>query len=479
MKMIKYILVFFITAGMMMSCDKNFEEINANVDDPVVLPSSMLIGTAIRNIANEMYSTFNGLEHGETWVQHISMVQYNDPERYRPRIATMDNLWNRFYIAASQANQMQLLAEAEGNEVNQGIALVIKAYCFAQITDLYGDVPFSEALLGASEGNFSPVYDSQQSVYNGVLGLIDQAIPLLESGNGTTDPSMDILYEGDASKWVRFAASLKFRSLMRISAKVDVSGELQALVDGGKLFTSVDNEAKLNFLSTSPNANPVFETIVDGGRGEFKLAQTLVEYLKANSDPRLEVYAQPAVNSGEYVGKPSGYEESPLPGYGYDDVSSIGEKYLDPTQPGYFISYTELLFLMAEAAHKEYISGGETAAEAYFDQAVLNSLVENGLADVANDYVGKNVFAYDPAIAMERIGTQKWIALFSQGFEAWTEWRRTKQPGLTPAQDGYIDQIPSRLRYESNESSVNKVNYDAAAAQIGGDDLTTKVWWMN
>ena len=107
--------------------------------------------------------------------------------------------------------------------------------------------------------------------------------------------------------------------------------------------------------------------------------------------------------------------------------------------------------------------------------------VENGLSDVVDEYVGKNVYAYSPDFAMERIGTQKWVALFSQGFEAWTEWRRTKQPALTPAQDGYISEIPSRLRYESNESSVNKVNYDAAVSQIGGngDDLTTKVWWMD
>ena len=196
----------------------------------------------------------------------------NDPERYRPRINTMDNLWNVHYIAASRAHQMQLLAVDEGNEINQGIALVIKAYCFSQLTDLFGDVPFTEALLGPTDGIFAPVYDSQQSVYSGVLSMLDQAIPLLESGNGTTDANMDILYEGDASKWVRFAASLKFRSLMRISGKSEVGSDLQSLINSGKLFTSVDNEARVDYLSASPNANPVFETIVDGGRGEFKMA---------------------------------------------------------------------------------------------------------------------------------------------------------------------------------------------------------------
>ena len=478
MRIIKYILITFIAAATIVGCDKDFEEINANIDDPVTVPSSMLIGTTIRYMANELYSTFNGVEHGETWVQHLSLIQYNDPERYKPRINTMDNLWYYFYRSASTAHQMYKLAEEEGNEVNQGIALVIKAYAFSQLTDFFGDVPYTDALLGPSDGMFTPTYDRQEVVYDGVLSLLDQAMPLLESGNGTTDPNMDIVYAGDAGKWVKFAASLKFRSLMRISAKKDVSSQLQELVNSGNLFASVDDEAKLVYLSASPEANPMYETIIGDGRKEFHLAKTLVDYLSENSDPRLAVYAEPAVTSGTYVGKPSGYEESPLPGYGYDDVSSIGAKYLEPTAPAYFISYTELLFLMSEAAHQGYISGGDVSAEIYFEKAVRNSFVENGLASVADDYVGLNVFAYDASAALERIGRQKWIALYCQGFEAWTEWRRTGFPQLTPAADAFIDNIPSRLRYESNESSVNGTSYKAVIQQQGPDELTTKIWWM-
>jgi len=418
------------------------------------------------------------LEHGETWVQHISMVQYNDPERYKPRISVMDNIWNVTYTAASNANQMYNLAVTEENEVNQGIALVLKAYCFSLLTDMYGDVPFSEALKGPSEANFSPAYDKQEDVYTGILAMLDQSMPLLLSGNGVTDPNMDIMYAGDASKWVKFAASLKFRALMRISSKKNVSADLQALVNGGNLFASNDDEAKLVFLPASPEANPIFETIIAGGRGEFKLAKTLVNWLSDNSDPRLGVYAQKAVNSKTYVGKPSGYKESPLPGYGYDDVSSIGLKYLEPTAPGYFISYSELLFLMAEAAKKGYISGGDAAAQAYYEAGIKNSFEENGIAaSEASTYIaGKN--SYDPASALELIGTQKWVVLFCQGFEAWTEWRRVKFPALTPAAEGYINEIPSRLRYESLEISLNTINYRAAITNQGADELTTPVWWM-
>ncbi|HZL09787.1 MAG TPA: SusD/RagB family nutrient-binding outer membrane lipoprotein [Prolixibacteraceae bacterium] len=480
MKIIRYILTSFIITTLLLSCDNKFEEINSNLDSPVVIPSSMIIGTVVRNVANELYSTFNGLEIGESWAQHISMVQYNDPERYKPRVTSMDNLWSVFYTGASNANQMYNLAVLEENSVNQGIALVLKAYCFSLLTDFYGDVPFSEALKGPSDANFTPVYDKQQDIYTGILALLDEAMPLLSSGIGTTDPSMDILYAGDNSKWAKFAASLKFRALMRISAKTDVKSELQALVSGGNLFASNDDEAKLVFLSTSPEANPIYETIVAGGRGEFKLAETFINYLTSNSDPRLPVYAQPAVATGTYVGKPSGHSESPLPGYGYDDVSSIGTLYLEATAPGYFMSYSELLFLMAEASQKGYISGGVTATQNYYEAGIQNSLTENGVGESFAQFKTVGGVAFNTNNALQQIGTQKWAALFCQGFEAWTEWRRTKFPALSPVPDRYfIDQIPNRLKYESNEVSINSINYKAAILQQGGaDDLVTPIWWL-
>lgn len=480
MKITKYILVLFIATTLLLSCDNNFEKINKNIDDPIVIPSSMIIGTVVRNVANELYSTFNGLEHGETWVQHISMVQYNDPERYKPRINTMDNLWSVFYIGASNANQMYNLAALENNKINQGIALVLKAYCFTLLTDFYGDVPFSEALKGPSDANFTPVYDRQESIYTGILSILDEAMPLLSSGIGTTDPNMDILYAGDASKWAKFAASIKFRSLMRISSKKDVKKELQAIVDGGKLFSSNADEAKLVFLPNSPEANPIYETIVAGARGEFKLAKTFIDYLMSNSDPRLAVYAQKAVKSNTYVGKPTGYEESPLPGYGYDEVSSIGTLYLEPTAPGYFMSYSELLFLLAEATQKEYISGGVAATKSYYEAGIQNSLTENGVGEEYAQYIIRAGIGFTAGDALKQIGTQKWAALFCQGFEAWTEWRRTGFPVLIPAIDGYINQIPSRLKYESNEVSINNINYAAAVSPNGQgpDELVTPIWWM-
>ena len=478
----KYIIVIFpivFAVLLFTSCDKNFEEINRNTDDPEVVPSSQLIGTSIREMSNSLYSTFNGSEVGENWIQHNALNAYNDPDRYRPRISTMDGVWNTFYAAVADANALSELAVSEENEVNQGIALVIKAYAFLVLADLYGDVPFTDAIKGPSEGNFTPAYDSQEVVYTGVLAMLDEAMPLLSSGIGTTDASMDILYEGDATKWNKFAHSLKFRALMRMSAKKDVSVDLQALVSSGMLFSSNADEAKLVFTSASPNANPIYETVVEQARAEHSLSQTLVDFLIDYNDPRLDVYCQPASSSGDYVGKPNGFAETPLAGYTADDVSAIGEFYLQAESPAYYVSYTELLFLMSEAAHKGLISGGETAAQNYYETAINNSLTENGVAGGYAAYISDPRVAYNTADADEQIGTQIWAALFCQGFEAWTEWRRTKYPVLVPAAEGYLSEIPSRLKYESTEVSVNAQNYNDAVSNFGADELTRKVWWMN
>lgn len=477
MKNIKYIFLTFIITASLIGCEKDFEKINENTDDPVVVPSSMIIGTVVRDAMNELYSTFNGSEIGENWSQHNSLIQYNAPDRYIPRVGSMDAMWNVFYRSASNANQMELLAVAEGNKTNQGVAKVLKAYCFHVITDLFGACPYTEALQGPSTGNFTPAYDDQETVYNGILTLLDEAMPLIASGEGEIDPNMDIMYQGDASKWLKFAYSLKFRALMRISGVRDVSADLQAIYNSGYLFASNADEAKLVYTAASPEANPIFETVVGGARGEHMLSATFVNALVANSDPRLPVMAQEAKNGG-YVGKPNGYEESPLAGFGYDDVSAIGAKYLEATAPGYFLSYSELLFLIAEAAKKGYISGGDATAQSYYEAGILNSLTENSVASGYSAYIAIPFVAYNATDALEQIGFQKWIVLFCQGFEAWTEYRRTGYPDLTPAAQAVYDEIPSRLKYESTEVSVNGPNYKAAIEKQGPDELTTKIWWM-
>jgi hypothetical protein len=459
------------------SCDKGFTELNTDPNNPTSVPSKLLLPDVTRITTNAMYSTFWGGDMGECWAQHWAKVQYNSEARYIPRESVIEGtIWQTFYEAIiSDAATMENLAVDEGNPAMQGAAKVLQAFGYAVLTDVFGDIPFSDAMR-ADEGILQPAYDEQADVYAGIFALLDEAEALFAGGEGSIDATSDILYGGDAGKWRMFGNSLKFRALMRISGVQNVGAELQALVDAGNMFGSNADEAKLVYLAAEPNANPIFETIVFSTRGEFKVNSVLVDMLTNMNDPRLGVYAQPN-SMGEYRGKPSGYTDIPSPDYNYENVSAIGLKYLEATAPGYFISNAELHFLMAEAAKKGYISGGDVAAEAHYNEGIRASFDANGISADYDAYVAQTGVAYDAANALQQIAEQNWLGLFCQGVEAWTEWRRTGYPELTPAIEGEINEIPSRYTYPALEQSINNASWSAAVASQGTDALTTKVWW--
>lgn len=484
MKRFKILTILLFSILATVSCDNGFEELNTDPNNPVSVPSDLLIPGVVRSAMNRSYSTFVGGDMGACWAQHFSKVQYNDEERYQPRQGVITAVWDDFYAGIngseistgviSDAVSMYNIAVTEENNNMQGVALTLQAYGFAFLTDVYGDIPFSEALK-ANEGIIAPVYDKQEDVYAGILTMLDNAIALLGT-SGSIDSTNDILYGGDASKWKKFATSLKFRVLMRASAKMDVSAQLQALKASGNLFSSNDDEAKLVYLGADPSANPLYETIVFGTRGEWKVNSVMVDMLVTANDPRLSVYVGKN-GAGAYRGKPSGYVNVPNDDYNYDNVSPLGDFYLRPELPGYFLSNAELKFLMAEAVTKGYMSGD---ANALYLEAITASLEFNEVpAASITAFLNEKGLSGTQSQALEQIATQKWIALFGQGVEAWTEWRRTKIPALLPAFEADLNEIPSRYNYPTTESSINKANYDAAVASQGADLLTTPIWWMN
>lgn len=475
MKRFKLTLIFaFIAAVVFTSCEEDFDTINIDPNNPTTLPSHLLLPSAVRQFQNTNYSTFVGGDFAG-WAGQLAKVQYNDEQRYIPRESVIAATWsNTFAISISDADQMYKLGSIEGNNNIMGAAKVLQAWGYAFLTDLYGNIPFSQAMK-VDEAEFTPAYDEQEAVYDGVLAMLDEAMSLLGTG-GTINSTSDILYQGDVGNWKRFAASLKFRVLMRISGKRSVGGDLQTLLDSGLLFESNDQEAKLNYLSAAPSANPFYESIVFGTRGEWKVNEQMVDLLTNNNDPRLPIYVQPN-GAGEYRGKPSGIEGLPNDDYNYDNVSAIGLFYLRPEAPGYFMSYAELQFLLAEAAQKGLVSG---SASDYFTEGIRASLEFNQVdATSAAVYLASNParLATDNNTALAQIGNEKWKAIYCQGVEAWTEQRRTGYPILPPAIDGVFNEIPSRYTYPAIEASINKDSYEAAVASQGADLLTTKMWW--
>ena len=480
MKKIK-IIVLLMTTAFFASCDKDFEEVNTNPNDPTSVPSELLLGQVSRNTINNIYTVQYGGDMGACWAQQWGKVQYNDEARYIPRDGNINGIWTSLYTSVAQdADKMYQLAVEEGNDASAGAALVMKANAFLLLSDLFGAVPFTEALK-AVEGNFTPAYDTQATVYAGCYAMLDEAMGKLSTGNGQLSSVNDLLYAGDASKWMKFAASLKFRALMRNSKNATDADKtaMQTLVNSGNLFASTSEEAKVLYLAAEPNANPTYETIDLGNRTEYRIGEVMIQNLNGTTglgtDSRLAVYAQPN-NDGNYVGKPAGYTNIPNATYSVNTMSAIGAKYLEATAPGYIVGYTELQFLLAEAAHKGYISGGDAAAETFYNSGIESSFEENGVA--AGTYISGSV-AYDAANADEQIAIQKYIALFGQGFEAWTEYRRTGFPVLQPAVDGALSQVPSRLTYPSLEQSLNGSNWSAQTATMtGGDALDTSIDWM-
>jgi len=475
----RFRIITLLLFGLLVSvgCDSDFEEINTDPNNPTAVPSSLLIPGVVRAAQNESYSTFTGGDMGACWSQQFAKVQYNDEERYIPRQSVITQVWERYYsVVISDANAMQTIAIAEENNNMQGVALTLQAYGYAFLTDVYGAIPFTEAMKAATEGIIAPAYDSQEDVYAGVLAMLDEAISLLGT-SGEIDATNDILYGGNPNLWKKFASSLKFRMLMRASGKMNVAGDLQALVNSGNLFASNAQDAKLVYLGADPSSNPLYETIIFGGRAEWKINSKMVEILSGSNDPRLNVYAQKN-DAGIVRGKPAGFNDVPSDDWNYQNVSPLGTFYLRPELPGFFMSYPELKFLMAEAIVKGYISGDATAQ---YLEGMTASLEFNEVPGpaISTFMANKSLAVGTPATALEQIATQNWVALFPQGVESWNEWRRTRFPALTPAVDGALSEIPSRYNYPTSEASLNKANYEAAVAAQGADNLTTKIWWMN
>lgn len=477
MKKIKILITTAILGLLFFTgCDNGFEEVNTNPNDALAVPSELLIVDIARNAGNIMYSSFVGMDMGNCWAQQMAKVNYEEEARFQVRNSVIEGtVWQSLYEdVIADAKSMENIAIDEGNDYTRGAALVLQAYGYHVLTDVFGMIPFTEAI---DASNFKPAYDSQEVVYAGILNMLDTANLLLTAGTGDISAASDIVYGGSKDGWLKFANSLKFRCLMRVSGTtLHDAAALQDLVSNRKMFESNADNGNLVYLDANPNANPIYETVVYRTRLEYKINEVLVQMLQGLNDPRLAVYAE-TNSDGEYRGKPSGINGVPNDDWNYDNVSGIGEFYLNPNLPATFMSYSELNFLMAEAATKGYITGD---AETYYNEGIRAAFEFNEIEDQYATYiVGSGVaFSSVTANALKQIAEQNWIAMYDQGIESWTEWRRTGYPVLALPVDAVVGSIPSRYNYPPIESSVNAANYDAAVAAQGPDLLTTDIWWM-
>lgn len=476
------------------ACEKNFDGLNTNPNNSEVLNPAFLLSGALRANIFRLYDVPASQDGALLIIQHWAKVQYTNEDRYSFRAGSYQSIWDGFYAGGVQDFNLLIRTGREQNNPNmQAVGLIMRSYFFSILTDYYGDIPYSDALR-IEENVLAPKYDSQEEVYNGLLADLKTAANQIQD-NGPAVGG-DILFAGNMDKWRRFANSLRLRLAMRISDANEAKArtEVAELLNGSApLISNNTQNAQLVFLGASPNTNPV--AVNRSTRDDHRVSRSITKRLAALNDPRLPIYARPAEckasndssvpdSTGLFRGVRNGLTNSNALGLGpLCSTSKVGDAFTKADAPGVLMTYAEVLFFRAEAIARGFITG---SAQTEYNNAIAASMNQYGIVDsptntpVAN-YLAQQTVNIPITTGNYRqvIGEQKWIALYGQGNEAWSEWRRLDYPRLPVAASplGTGSRIPVRFRYPANEQSLNTANYQAAVARQGEDLLVTKLWW--
>jgi len=479
------ILSVFAALAAITACG-DLTSINQNPNGPVDVPPPSILPSVIQTVVGAVNGVNSlNIRGGGLWVQYYSEIQYRDEDKYLVRSGTSGG-WGLYNSALEDIQRMILKGQTSKTPNWSGVGRILKSYTFSVMTDAMGDLPYSQALKGDTV--LAPVYDTQQQIYTGMLADLAQANTDIDLA-GIGFESGDLMYGGNMAKWKKFANSLRLRLAIHLS-KADptkAASEAAAAVAAG-VFTSNADNAQLMYLATSPNRNPIYNDAQ--GRDDYGMSKTFVDSLTSFADPRLPVFAQINPANTGYQGLPNGLNDGE--GTPIVNISRFGAFWRSTAAaPMELLTYSEVLFLEAEAAERGWIPGGSAAAATYYTNAITASLQQYGIGAAAiATYLGQAKVGYDAggttlAAHMNQIMYQKWVSLFMQGMEAWTEVRRTGIPSLIPGPRavfgaGIAGNIPQRLPYDDNEAVLNAANLAAAVSGQGftaGNDIQSKLWF--
>jgi hypothetical protein len=504
------------------SCKKGFTEINTDPNNsPIALPQQLLAPALVNTLTYNMMRNRNFNNE----LMQVS-VDLSDSEgkvfRYEFRSTWSDYTWNGWYSQLANFDDLYKVAAepVNYNTSYMGISLVCQAWIYSLLTDVYGDVPFSEAIKAKHNKIYEPKFDSQKDIYNGVFAMLDSANVLLAK-NKAIEALSDPVYAGNVGRWRRFANSLHLRLLMRVSGKAEVSNDVIAKINemvvtnpsNYPLMASNDDSAILKWTGVAPYISPYYTSVREQDFRQPALASFFMDNLLAWNDPRINTgtYGKNSTNrfgiapgANGFVGVPSGY----VPGSGeakqsyfYSFASTFSGL---PTQTlqsdpmsGQMMNVAELKFILAEAVLKGWIPGN---AKTYYDDGVKFSITQwlpfwpNGtanpvlptstelatalatyLSNADMDWIDAETFEQK----MQKIHLQKYYALFLNDFQQWFEYRRTGYPKLNSG-PGFLNNgvMPARMPYPVYVQSTNPTNYKKAVAAQGADVLSTQVWWQ-
>ena len=494
--------------------------VNNNPNSPTDAPSGALFVNAARNGVGRWLDGVGGTRYAFL-SQHLAEVQYPDADAYVRLLAptTSAPLFDRSYSV--ELYDFQVLIR-RGRAANQpglwGPALVMKSWEFGILTDVFGDVPYTQAFL-ADSGILQPRFDTQQSIYTDLFARLTEAATALSASPANVLGGSDPIYDGSPTAWARFANSLRLRHALRISyadqaqANTQLAAALAAAA--GVIETNAQN-AKLAWPGDGIYDNPWANNFKT--RDDHRISTRLLTYLRDFNDPRLPVYAMradddmaedptrmlkycPDATVPCYVGLENALDQdaaSPLVAFTsrpgavfYPGVTSYGTfGGTGGSFPSFLMTAAEVDFIRAEAAERGLGGLNPAQAQGFYNSAVTKSMEMWGISGVAvTTYLAQPAVAYNGATLadsgltlqarrLKRVAIQKWLALLTDPIQAWIEFRRTCQPAiLHPGPEAIEDEIPRRLQYSTTDAAVNAANYRAAVARQGDDDLITRVWW--
>jgi hypothetical protein len=468
--------------------------LNKNPNSPEDVPPGPLFTNAARLAASRWLGTTYDLRQTEWVAQHLAEVQYNDEDRYlRLHASDTEGSFNGAYPGELK-DFAQIIAK--GTDSNSpgtyAPAQAMRTWELSYVTNTWGDVPYFGALAADAGGTLSPAYDKQKDIYDDFFKTLAKASTDL-TGATNTIGAADPIYAGSATKWQKFSNSLRLRLGLQI-VNVDparASAEMTAAYNGGIILTNADN-AVIKWPGDGVYNNPWSDNFAT--RDDHRVSNRMLDLMQANSDPRIPIFAQPTdADPTKYVGQPNSLTparaaaanwivNASRPGAifyagrtAYGTFGGAGA-----STPSYLMTAAEMNFALAEAAERGLITGLTGTAASYYNAGISASLQQWGVsaANIAT-YLAQPGVVYTPGTAgLVQIAKQKWIALFTDGGSAWSEWRRTCVPyTVVPGVDASKPNVPRRFEYPVREYTVNQAAIDAATAQQGADVFETRMYW--
>jgi hypothetical protein len=491
MKNIKIKLLSFAAVALLgVTGCKKFLDVNQNPniannpDISLVLPSAEV---AIAHVVGNQFQV-NGSFWSQYWTQSPLANQYKQYDQYQPSTDNYTRSWRILYNdALTDLAYVYSRAKSENNKQYMAVSRLLSAYSFQLLADAWGDVPFSEAIKGleGDGGIVNPKYDSQKDVYEGIITYIDEAISLIDVTTAAHPGADDLIYGGDMEKWLVFAHTLKLKVAMRMSEVDPIRAKaVITAIESDPTFigymSSPAEDAKVNFTTDGGSQNPLYSEMVGLSRTQNLFAsRTCVDSMNANFDPRVVVFYKPV--SGNVVGITQGdfANSTNATGKSIPSAAVAGEanNTASAAAPVRLLSSSESLLLQAEAVARGWAVGNDADL---FGAGIDASFETYGVTDATeisyykdSTYWGVYPTAGTTVEKVRHIVTQKWFSMCgNQGFEAWTEWRRSGYPDfLIISVNSLIGtQRPARFLYPTDEINLN-ANFP------GLQTVEKRVWW--